>query len=359
MEDLTYVFCHGLNGWGQYDEKYRKKPYWGGASGDVVAEWRGRRLVAYAASVAPQGSAWDRACELYAQIAGVRTDYGKAHSATYGHERFGQDFTGRALIPSWNDATRLVLIGHSFGGATIRLFAEMLAHGIEEERAATSADELSPLFTGGMAERVFAIVTLAAPTNGTTAYDLASDPSFDARSVKVSLKHRFMDRIMKSSTKIKSDGRDPRDYANYDMALDNAQALNERIAMLPHVYYLSVACDATQAGPGDTRVPDLSLMEPLFVRSSALMGAYSGVTKAGCVVDEAWHANDGLVNTISARAPFGAPQKPLDADHIERGIWNVMPDMRVNHGYFQGGFLKKENPHPFFNNLRELLQTLE
>ena len=76
------------------------------------------------------------------------------------------------------------------------------------------------------------------------------------------------------------------------------------------------------------------------------------------MVDEAWHANDGLVNTVSARAPFGAPQKPLDREHIERGVWNVMPDLRANHSYFQGGFLRAENPHPFFNDLRQLLLSL-
>ena len=32
----------------------------------------------HAASVSPTGSAWDRACELYAQLAGKRTDYGAA-----------------------------------------------------------------------------------------------------------------------------------------------------------------------------------------------------------------------------------------------------------------------------------------
>ena len=137
MGKLTYVFCHGLNGCGEYDEQYQKKPYWGGASGDVVAEWRAQGLDAFAASVSPQGSAWDRACELYAQIAGVRTDYGRAHSEAKGHARFGRDFSGQALIPSWDEGTRLVLIAHSFGGETVRLFSELLAHGSEGERAVT------------------------------------------------------------------------------------------------------------------------------------------------------------------------------------------------------------------------------
>ena len=355
----TYVFCHGLNGCGQYDKEYQKKPYWGGSAGDVIAKLRSLGYDAYAASVSPQGSAWDRACELYAQIAGTRTDYGVSHSDEYRHERFGRDFTGNALIPTWNENTRLVLIGHSFGGVTIRLFAELLAHGDVVERAVTPAGDLSPLFAGGMGNRVHAIVTIAAPSNGTTAYDLAFDPKFDTKHVQVSLKHKLLDRLMKSRTKIKGDGRDERDWASFDMRVDNAQAINTRISLLPHVYYLSAACDATIPGKGGARVPDPTLAEPLFFKSSLLIGRYNGTTKAGQALDDEWHANDGLVNTVSARAPFGDPQQPLDRAHIAKGIWNVMPDVRANHSYFQGGYFKKQDPFPFFQDLMELLAGLE
>ena len=355
----TYVFCHGLNGCGQYDKEYQKKPYWGGSAGDVIAKLRSLGYDAYAAGVSPQGSAWDRACELYAQIAGTRTDYGVSHSDEYRHERFGRDFTGNALIPAWNENTRLVLIGHSFGGVTIRLFAELLAHGDAVERAVTPAGNLSPLFAGGMGNRVHAIATIAAPSNGTTAYDLAFDPKFDTKHVQVSLKHKLLDRLMKSRTKIKGDGRDERDWASFDMRVDNAQAINTRISLLPHVYYLSAACDATMPGEGGTRVPDPTLAEPLFFKSSLLIGRYNGTTKAGQALDDEWHANDGLVNTVSARAPFGDPQQPLDRAHIAKGIWNVMPDVRANHSYFQGGYFKKQDPFPFFQDLMELLAGLE
>ncbi len=357
MKRVSYIFCHGLNGSGQYDERYAKKPYWGGASGDVVAKLRTQGYDAYAASVAPQGSAWDRACELYAQLAGTTTDYGVAHSKEYRHERFGRDFTGKPLISSWDEDTRLILIGHSFGGATIRLFSELLANGSEEERAATPEENLSPLFCGGMAGRIHAIATIAAPSNGTVAYDMAQDPNFDGKGVKIPFKYKLFDRIVKRSTRIKTDGRDNRDWASFDMLIDNAQALNTRISMLPHVYYLSVAADATMPGKGDTCVPDPSLMEPLFYKTSMLMGYYCGTTKAGCVVDSAWHANDGLVNTISARAPFGNPQQPLDRGNITPGIWNVMPDVRANHSYFQGGFFKKDDPFLFFQDFVKVLAS--
>ena len=359
MTHIMYVFCHGLNGTGQYDKRYEKKPYWGRASGDVVAALRAQGYDAFAASVTPQGSTWDRACELYAQIAGTVTDYGIAHSREYRHERFGRDFTNQPLIPAWNADTQLTLIGHSFGGATIRLLSELLAHGNTEERKATPADELSPLFAGGMAQRVRAIVTLAAPSNGTTAFELTRDPNFKKPRVKVTVKNKLLGRFLQSIMKVKTDGRDPRDWANYDMMLDNAQAFNNKVSTLPHVYYLSVACDATEPGPNGTRVPDASLIDPLFVKSSTYIGCYNCKTAAGLVAEDEWYANDGLVNTISARAPFDAPHKPMERDKIEKGVWNIMPDLRTNHGFFTGGYLKKQNPHPFFQDLIELLESLE
>lgn len=102
MSELQFVFVHGLSGWGSYDDNYRKMPYWGMRGGDLMVYLRSQGYICYAASVAPAGSAWDRACELYAQLAGTRTDYGKAHSTAFRHERFGRDFTGRPLLPEWH-----------------------------------------------------------------------------------------------------------------------------------------------------------------------------------------------------------------------------------------------------------------
>ena len=72
MSHLTYVFVHGLAGWGSYDERYRRMPYLGMRGGDLMAFLREKGFDCHAASVAPSGSAWDRACELYAQLAGPR-----------------------------------------------------------------------------------------------------------------------------------------------------------------------------------------------------------------------------------------------------------------------------------------------
>ena len=136
MSNTRFIFVHGLSGWGSYDAAYRWMPYWGMRGGDLIAFLRDKGYDSYAASVSPTGSAWDRTCELYAQIAGTRVDYGTVHSQTFRHERFERDFSACPLIPDWGEETRLVLIGHSFGGATVRMFAELLARTVREIQGA-------------------------------------------------------------------------------------------------------------------------------------------------------------------------------------------------------------------------------
>ena len=74
--DLQYIFVHGLSGWGRYDKIYRVAPYWGTRNGDLMEYLGEQGFRAHAASVDPIGSAWDRACELYAQLTGSVVDYG-------------------------------------------------------------------------------------------------------------------------------------------------------------------------------------------------------------------------------------------------------------------------------------------
>ncbi|MBO7690723.1 MAG: hypothetical protein J6T14_07845, partial [Clostridia bacterium] len=80
---VSNVFVHGYMGWGSYDAQYKVMPYWGMFTGDLLKRLNKACFACYAASVAPQGSAWDRACELYAQLAGTRTDYGAAHATLF------------------------------------------------------------------------------------------------------------------------------------------------------------------------------------------------------------------------------------------------------------------------------------
>lgn len=358
QSDKEYIFVHGLSGWGSYDKTYRTMPYWGMFGGDLMKYLRNQGFSCYAASVAPEGSAWDRACELYAQLTGSLTDYGKAHSTRYGHTRYGPDFTGRPLIPDWNDGKKLVLLGHSFGGATIRLFSEILANGDAEEREMTSPEDLSSFFQGGQGDRLHALVTLAAPTNGTTAYDLHQDESFDADAIEVSRWDNLWGNFFSNRKQEERDGRSEEDYAAFDMHIDNAMALNHRISTLPQTYYFAVPCSATEPGDSGGQRPIQSMMEAMFRRSSAQMGAYTGKTAGGFVIDNSWQENDGLVNTVSAMAPFGAPKTDFNPEQIEPGIWQEMPVYYGDHMSLQGGMLKRNNIRPFYLELLEIINSL-
>ena len=357
MDGLRFIFVHGLSGWGSYDRSYRRMPYWGMRGGDLMAFLRERGFECHAASVAPTGSAWDRACELYAQLTGTRVDYGEAHSLKYRHDRYGRDFSQCPLIPDWREDTRLALLGHSFGGATVRVFSELMARGDAEERAATPPEDLSPLFAGGMGSHIHSVVALSSPMNGTTAYDLFEDPGFDPDSVKVPWWSKLLAKMMSLGTSPRQDGRDPRDYAGWDMHLDRARDLNGRIATLPHVYYFSVPCSATSRRPDGTHAPSRGI-EPLFAARSRQIGAYAGRTAGGMPIDESWRENDGLVNTLSAKAPSGAPAKPLDRNRIEPGVWNVFPTLDGDHMWLQGGLIHRHDIRPFYLDLLGMIRRI-
>jgi triacylglycerol lipase len=339
--NYTYVFVHGLSGWGSYDSTYKLMPYWGMFGGDLMKYLNDKGFHAVCASVSPRGSAWDRACELYAELAGTRVDYGKAHSERCGHERFGEDYSGRALVKSFSEQDKVNLLGHSFGGATVRLFASVMEKGSAEEQAATPASELSDYFKGGKGSWIYSLTSLAAPHNGTTAYsdedaqELVAQEQANTNPLESALQG-----LMSQANSQKTNDRILEDYADYDMYIDNALALNETILTLPQTYYFSIACSCTKQLPDGTWTPINSKMEILFRSSSRLLGKYTGTTKGGYVIDETWLENDGLVNTVSAKAPFGAPQKDFDPADVPPGVWNILPVYRGDHMSLQGGLFK-------------------
>lgn len=340
--NYTYVFVHGLSGWGSYDKQNRFMKYWGMRTGDLLKYLNSNGFYCVSASVAPHGSAWDRACELYAQLTGSVVDYGKEHSERCKHERFGTDFSKKPLIEEWNSEKKINLIGHSFGGATVRLLSELMANGSEAEREATDREELSELFTGGKADYINSITALASPHNGTTAYDI------DSREDTGSATQNFLSSLIERANTVEKDGREEYDYANFDMYIDNAQKLNGSIHTLENVYYFSYPCNSTNYQKDGTYLPDEEKTEKMFVKTAILMGKFTETTEGGIVVDKTWFMNDGLVNTISATAPFGSPQRDYDENNVERGMWNVMPIYEGDHMSLQGGLIKKNDVKDFY-----------
>ncbi|MDR1409149.1 MAG: hypothetical protein LBJ12_02525 [Oscillospiraceae bacterium] len=351
QEPYPYVFVHGLNGKGtDKTDDAESDPYWGSTAGNLMQLLDEKGVTCYAPSVGKADSAWDRACELYAQLTGGTVDYGAAHAEKYDHERFGKTYN-TALIPDWgmrNGTRKINLIGHSFGGATIRVFTQLMAEGSEEERKASGKDT-SPLFTGGKENRIFSVTALAAPHNGTTLlYALGGDNSGkiiggilsalntsglrqQLEAFGVSLESRsglsFDEMVKLSQTE---------DNSYYELTLEGAKKLNEWVKPASKVYYFSYPYDATKdaafslfSAKGRVGDSEMSLaLKPL----AAIIGSYDKNKVNDIPVDETWLPNDGLVNTISATAPFEDAQAVFSADKLERGVWNVMPAQRGDHG---------------------------
>ena len=352
------VFVHGLLGWGARDALYRAVPYWGLAAGDVLGYLNACGYDCRAASVGIISSAWDRACELYAQLTGTTVDYGAAHAAEYGHARYGVTYD-KPLFEGWSADKKINLVGHSFGGATTRLFLEILTNGCPEEVAAAKAAgvEPSPFFLGGKGDWVHSLTAIAAPHSGTTFIEANSDFTKLAADLTTaaakalglsSLKGVYDFRLDQFG--IRRDPDEPLTTAALRMLAQNplpagdnafddlrpagARALNARIRTLPDTWYFSIPCCRTlpRLLTHDQK-PDTA-MTPLLWPFSTAMG------RDGAGMPRGWLPNDGLVNTISARYPEGAPHTDFVPGRTpERGVWQVLPVENLDHLAAIGGVM--------------------
>lgn len=351
--DYAYIFVHGLIGWGDVTLMDRLISYFGTFSGSLMRYLRARGLDCHAATMSLEGSAWDRACELYAQLTGTRTDYGEAHSAQCHHPRYGRDYTGKALIDKFDAAHKVNLIGHSFGGTTILEFLELMANGDPAERESSQPAELSPLFEGGKSDWVYSISTLSVPFCGTTLYEYGNPYTMTPEVFNTHPGKMLLDLSSKLTTK----NRPYTDTPVYDMEVDRAIEITSSCETVSSVYYFSVPCSCSQPDGNGRQIPKpemVALMKPLC----RAIGMFHGTTAGGVELDEKWRENDGLVNTVSERAPLGAPQKDIDFDHIEPGIWNVFPTMQADHMFFSGGFLRTTDIRTYYVAYIQRINTL-
>ncbi|MDR0884502.1 MAG: lipase [Oscillospiraceae bacterium] len=340
------VLVHGFAGWGEEDGLSSLFSYWGLTSGQLVQTMADNGYEGYQASVGPFSSAWDRACELYAQLAGGRVDYGEAHAKEHGHNRYGRSYEA---FFDWSASKKVNLIGHSFGGVTVRLFAQLCVEGAAAERAATPADQLSPLFSGTLGGRVNSITTLASPHNGVTGgttndssgvdWNISAllggalgsshllsafyDPQLDhfgitTRRVKISQLSQHLAQ-WQSFTK-------GTDNASYDLSVHGAYLLNQFIKTQPDITYFSYTGNATNldAATGNY-LPQNDMFLPFLPFAKAIGAQTPFTSQDGIVVDATWRQSDGLVPVVSGLYPFGEAHQTFNAASIPAGIWNVMP----------------------------------
>ena len=390
--DYPYVYVHGLFGWGQDEGIDGAVPYWGATSCDLMKELNRMGYESYAASVGPLSSCWDRVCELYAQITGTRVDYGEAHSAAHNHSRYGRDYS-EPMIEGWGEPDengnikKINLVGHSFGGATVRMFTYLMEYGSSEEQAATEPDDLSPLFAGGKGNRIHSVTTLCSPNNGTTlAYifeemDLATLAEafcfLYAGMMGRSELNGFVDFHLEQFglTYIPGEGSTPEesfkeafmlimtqnDKAMNDLFPEGAEKINDMIDVVDGVYYFSYAYQCTKkSSVSNNQVPTLKTL-PVLIPFSMMMGAYSKNRVSDYPIDETWLANDGMVNVVSALHPDDEPYESFASrpgSECETGVWYVMPVREGHHGTVIGLSEARRPTVDFYRSMTALIDTL-
>lgn len=375
--DYPFVFVHGLMGWGARSDLDPIVPYWGMTTGNLMKYLNGKGFESYAAQVGPLSGAWDRACELYAQLTGTRVDYGIVHSGEKDHDRFGITYD-EPLFNGWSADKKINLIGHSFGGATIRMFLEILTNGAPEEVAAAKAAgvEVSPFFKGGRGDWVYSLTAVSAPHNGTTFIekcDISTDVVTNfvyniGASLGITKFKGVYDLQLEHFGIYQKDGETDLEYlirvlndkkfmshndnAIYDLTIDNALKINDGIEIQDNVYYFSVTGDATHYSKvTKTELPNANMFVLLKPFAQMMGGYYDKYTPGGVYIDRSWLPNDGMVNVVSGLYPIDSNFNCLKNDgsqgyviydgysakHFKTGVWNVLPTQPYDHLSIVGG----------------------
>ncbi|MEG0978659.1 MAG: hypothetical protein RR012_01030 [Oscillospiraceae bacterium] len=384
LNNYPVILVHGFSGFGEDEAITKLFPYYGMWNGNVNKIYKKLGTECYTPSIGAFSSAWDRACELYAHIVGGRVDYGKVHSEKNNHKRFGKTY--KALVPNWGKLDgygkihKINLIGHSFGGPTVRLFIELLINGSEEERIGTSESLLSDLFKGGREKWVHSVTTLASANDGISLlyaiekyapavsksllkvgsalgstpfrkiYDFGLD-QFDItreyeKKIEFKVNEKEIDNYLSSE-----------DCVLNDLYIHTARERMKDFKTNDSIYYFTYAGCRTKKKRSGKQVPK-SGMFFMLKPVSYIIGSYKNdkPDKSHTYVSTEWQPNDGMVNTITAIAPKNERQEDFTCNKdCKPGVWYGMPIEEKDHMSYMG---IGEKPDAYWNFFYDILYRI-
>ena len=391
VNNYPFILVHGFLGYGEGSALNSLLPYFGfRPDRNIVKQARSLGYEVYAPSLGGFNSMWDRACDLYAQIVGGTTDYGKVHSEKFGHLRYGHTYD-KPLVPDWGKLDeegkikKINLIGHSFGCPTTRLLIELLTNGSEEERAGTPEDELSDLFKGGKDNWVHTCTELAGANGVSLAvafveaprlysgvlntlayvflalgntpfvrlYDIKmpqwglTEPNYKGglQGLHVKINQEKIDRVMNFLNT-------EEDNIAFELGYPTCSRMTKDFSPKKNIYYFTYHGDTTEAIPGSKErkaIDGTFLPMKIFANFE---GHY--LNSAAGITDESWFPNDGLVNTCVAPHPPGEPYKDWTGeDCIEPGVWIQFPTEQKHHMSYMGA---GETPYQYFTFFHDIMK---
>jgi len=341
------ILVHGFLCWGTESYINQFMPCFGMYKGNAREAIMEEGMQCFTPHIGPFNSMWDRACILYAMIKGGTVDFGKVHSERNGHARYGRTYPG--YVKNWGELDeagkiqKVCLVGHSFGGPTVRTLIHLLAEGSAEEKEGTPAGELSPLFEGGKKKWVHSCTTLAATHNGVTLpdagrplvipmaklfytigrmtsgtwfqklYDFGMDQwGFVNQENKPDKKAAIaaIDRLVRKEE----------DNIYWELSTTGAQESMKNYKTYDNIYYFSYGGRRTKTHFGFLELPTKDMWTPFY-----LFSIFECLYKTKEFGKE-WQPNDGIVNVMASRYPFNAEHTDfVSNDSSKPGIWHVMP----------------------------------
>ena len=388
------VFIHGFMGFAEGTKiNDLVFPYWGfGPHRDLMKHLKKKGFEVFAPTVGPFNSAWDRSCIIWAYLMGGTVDFGKVHSEKYGHARYGRTYPG--VLKDWgkNGAhEKINIIGHSFGGPTVKAFADLVANGSAEERADTDPDDLSPLFAEKKPQKIHTVTALSGVMNGTTFASLWGEKGMKAAtwvtlllgsvigdSAAMDWYDMYVDQwdgITKAPGErsgkfhspfshlagIKAYAGNTKDSVAREMQVETAQEINKLQTKLdPDTYYFCRRADRSHK----TKKGNYKLGRDSSFIMCNIAGYFTGkYIPKGAIpygVDESWFPNDGFVNVLGQSAPFDCPSEEI-ANQLDAkpGKWYNLPVERKDHISWAGLGEKRKVFFAYFDDMLDGFNKLK